>query len=478
MRRSRKGSAEVPNTLAYMVLMLWPAIGLALFARLPFTRAFVWSILGAYLFLPPSTGFNFPMVPTLDKNTIPALTTFVICAVLMNRRVLVMPSGLVGRLLLILFMLAPALTVVGNGEPLQIGRQIVPGMRLYDVASVVAAQALIVLPFLMARRFLATEDAQRQLLRAYMVAGLAYSVLMLFEVRMSPQLNTWIYGFFQHDFGQMMRQGGFRPIVFLQHGIWVAFFGMTTIVSTLALWRVAPTGAKARYALIAGYLTLVLVLCKTLGPLVYLVMLAPVVCLLGPKRQIQIAACLATFALAYPVLRTVDAVPVAALLGTAERIDPQRSASLGFRFDHEGVILRHANEKPFFGWGTWGRGLPVHPGTGRTAVPDGKWVITVSSFGRVGYVAEFGLLTLPIFLLLLGMRGKASRDISPYAGPMALLLAINMIDMLPNATLTPLTWLLSGALLGYAERLRSASRHGVRAGGGPPVRAVLSDRAG
>ena len=34
---------------------------------------------------------------------------------------------------------------------------------------------------------------------------------------------------------------------------------------------------------------------------------------------------------------------------------------------------------------------------------------------------------------------------------MALMLGINMIDLIPNATLTPLTWLLAGAILGYAE---------------------------
>ena len=38
------------------------------------------------------------------------------------------------------------------------------------------------------------------------------------------------------------------------------------------------------------------------------------------------------------------------------------------------------------------------------------------------------------------------------------MLGINMIDMLPNATLMPFTWLIAGALLGYAEALgRSAA---------------------
>jgi hypothetical protein len=33
-----------------------------------------------------------------------------------------------------------------------------------------------------------------------------------------------------------------------------------------------------------------------------------------------------------------------------------------------------------------------------------------------------------------------------------LMLAVNMVDLMPNATVTPLTWLLAGALLGHAER--------------------------
>ena len=57
----------------------------------------------------------------------------------------------------------------------------------------------------------------------------------LFEVRFSPQLNIWIYGFFQHDFQQMIRGGSFRPIVFLPHGLWVALFFLSTLVAAAAL---------------------------------------------------------------------------------------------------------------------------------------------------------------------------------------------------------------------------------------------------
>ncbi len=45
-------------------------------------------------------------------------------------------------------------------------------------------------------------------------------------------------------------------------------------------------------------------------------------------------------------------------------------------------------------------------------------------------------------------------SLSPYIGPLALILVINIVDLLPNATLTPITWIISGALLGYSEQLK------------------------
>ena len=80
------------------------------------------------------------------------------------------------------------------------------------------------------------------------VAGLCYSVPMLFEVRMSPQLHTWIYGYFPHSFVQQMREGGFRPVVFLGHGLLTAFFIMSAAVAAAAFWqtRTRRSGSRPR----------------------------------------------------------------------------------------------------------------------------------------------------------------------------------------------------------------------------------------
>ena len=75
------------------------------------------------------------------------------------------------------------------------------------------------------------------------------------------------------------------------------------------------------------------------------------------------------------------------------------------------------------------------------------WIITVGVSGWFGYIAQFGLLTVPIILLTLYRRRL---DLSLATSGLCLVLTANLIDMIPNATLTPVTWLIAGALMGHA----------------------------
>ena len=88
------------------------------------------------------------------------------------------------------------------------------------------------------------------------------------------------------------------------------------------------------------------------------------------------------------------------------------------------------------------------------------WIITIGSWGWVGYISQFGLLILPTIFLAARRRDL---EISYATAGLALMLAANLLDMIPNATLTPLTWLIGGALAGrYAvapRRNRQSSRN-------------------
>lgn len=444
----------MPNSFAYLVLALSPLICLAIFRSMPPGRALIVSLMGAYLFLPPQpTAFDFPLVPPLNKESLPNLTVLVLCLALYPDRVQLLPKSRAARVLLAIFILSPLGTTLTNLEPVFFGRIGLPAMSLKDMVSTMFRQVSIVAPFLLARSLLATREDQRDLMIAFVAAGLIYSVPMLVEIRLSPQINIWIYGFFQHSFEQMMREGGFRPIVFLYHGLWAAFFLMVSVVATVVLLR-AETGRHKLYAIGAGaYLLAVLVLCKSLASLMYAVALIPLVLLVPRRTQLWVALLLAGLTMAYPMMKGAGLIPERQILAQAAKISQDRAGSLGYRLANENVLLERAMEKPIFGWGSWGRNQILDPVTGVSeTVSDGYWVIALGMFGWVGWFGLFGLLLLPILLLWRKLHGSVLEHASPYVTGMCLILALNVFDMLPNATLTPLTWLFVGALLGYAER--------------------------
>lgn len=462
----------MPNIIAYTVLLLWPLAIVLMFRKMSPERAFIWAILGGYMLLPQATEFNFPMIPPLDKVTLPNLTAYVVCLTILGLRIVILPASTLGRVLLAMLVAAPVLSVFANSDPITFGAQQtgrltivyedvehIPGMRIYDSISVLARQLIFLLPFFIARNLLATEAALTEILRALVIAGLIYSVPMLWEIRFSPQLHTHIYGFFQHDFGQMIRQGGFRPIVFMPHGLWVAFFTIMTALSALHFLKQATPNDRLKWLLAAGYLGVMVVLTKSLGPLMMFVALTPLILLFGPKMHLRAAAAMGFIAMTYPLLRGAHIIPVWRFVEWLEERSPDRAQSAGYRFYNEDILLDRAWEKALVGWGGWGRNLLYDPMTGEVlTVSDGMWVIVIGQFGWIGYLGTFGLLCLPLFALWWYYRRVPSGQIAPQIGVLALLLGANLIDLLPNATLVPLTWLMAGALLGQAELQRSRSR--------------------
>jgi hypothetical protein len=448
----------MPNTLAYIVLLSWPIVMIVLFRRLPIERALIWSLLGGYLLLPPVARFDPPLVPLLDKFSIPILTAFVLCWQLHGRGAVGLPKSKIARILILLYIATPVATVLTNPEPMLFAVGGIPGLSVYDSLSAALSQVITLLPFFLAYKLLATERAQHEILFGLVGAGVAYSIPMLIEVRLSPQLNVWIYGFFQHGFDQMMRYGGFRPIVFLEHALWVAFFALMAVCSAAALFRTETQEKRSRYLILSIYLGVMLVLCKSAAALIYGITLIPLILYAGTKLQIRIATILAVIVAAYPLLRSMDLIPVNAILDLARSIDTERAASLQFRIENEEMLLTHASDKPLFGWGEWGRNFVYDFETGeKSTTVDGRWIIIMGIYGYFGYLGEFGLLALPVLMLARQAFRLPANDLSPYIGPLSLIFAANLVDLLPNATLIPFTWLIGGAMIGYAEALKNRS---------------------
>jgi hypothetical protein len=424
----------------------------------------IWSILGGYLFLPPLTEVNLPFVPAFDKASIPNLSVLLIVLFAVKQKLRLWPESRIAQWLVVGLVLSAIPTVLTNGDPIsfqvlrgaypilfEVGQ--LPGQSVRDIGSVLIAQVLMIVPFLLARHLLASEDGLREILLALMVGALIYSVPSLIEIRLSPQINVWVYGFFQHSFEQMIRAGGFRPIVFLPHALWLALFVCTGLMAAAAFLRHSTHENRHKIVAVVCYLAVLLVLCKSLASLAYGIVLTPIVLLAPLRWQIRIAALFALVAVTYPMLRSFHLIPLDAILAQAEAISAERAQSLGYRFNNEEQLLARAAEKPLFGWGGWGRSLMRHPETGAIlTIPDGRWIIIFGTLGWFGYIFEFGLLALPLFLMWIYIRRDRNVVLSPFVAPLCLILGITMMDMLLNATLTPFIWLTAGAILGYAER--------------------------
>ena len=216
------------NFTTGLALLGWPIVALWLYRTRPIGQATLLTILGGFLLLPVGAIIKFEMIPAIDKNSIPSVVAFVACIVI-RRRAIPLSNGLgLVELLILTLLISPTFSSLLNGDPVVFPNLVLPGLGLYDAGSTIMSRFMILIPFFLGRQFLRSTVDNENILRMLVVAGLVYSLPMLFEVRMSPQLNYWIYGSVVRDFSQEVRGGGFRPVVFLGHGLYVAFFAMTT----------------------------------------------------------------------------------------------------------------------------------------------------------------------------------------------------------------------------------------------------------
>ncbi|SEB49878.1 hypothetical protein [Rhodobacter sp. 24-YEA-8] len=444
------------STIALLALLIWPFVVWVFYNRMAPGRALIWSVLTGYMFLPELAKIDLPMLPDPDKHMLPALAAAVISWLMLGRTLPVFTGNMMVRVLVAGFLISPVFTALLNTDPIFLGHgREIQGMRIYDSIAITGTEAMYLLPLFLARRDLATPEAMRDLLMALTIAALLYTGPILIETVMSPQLHIWVYGYFQHDMSQAVRFGGWRPFVFMPHGLWVAFFVLSCLIAAGMLLRLGPAPARVWQLPVFLLTCALLIMCKSFGPIAYALAAAPLVFLATPRQILGVVGLLAVVVILYPLLRGAHLVPVDYISSFAGDLSEDRAQSFGYRLMNEDLLLARAAERPLFGWGGYGRGFLYDPVTGIVeTVADGAWIIRIGAFGWVGYLVQFGLLCLPLWLLAREARLQPGSVGLPAAG-VALILGLNLVDLLPNATLTPLSWLMAGALLGQAEALRA-----------------------
>ncbi|MGG7566226.1 hypothetical protein ACQ5SO_08710 [Rhodovulum sp. DZ06] len=475
------------STVAYLVLFSWPLVMHRMFKRMPVHEAIAWGLLAGLLLLPERVGYALPALPNINKDVLPTLTALLYA--LFGVRMMVrrrrdapgagpigapgapagarrgakaktaealpgwLPASPVVIVLLAMSVSGPMLSGLQNTDPVVAGDQAIRGMTMYDNLSGVQRALLAVLPLLLARRYLFAPAHHAALVKVVVIAMLGYALLMAFEVRFSPQLHNIFYGFFQHDFAQTVRYGGFRPVVFLPNGLVTAMMAGVGFIAAIAWWKAMRRkqrreGLEAHAGLVAMAMTVTLLITKSIGAVVSGAFLGAIAFMAGRRTQLTIAALCALLAIGYPALRGGGLVPTQKILSAAAAVG--KEGSMRVRFQSEDRLINKAMQRPLFGWGGLGRNRYFNTEAWNvdTGVTDGYWTIVITSGGWYEYIARFGLLCLPVLMI---WRRRKDEDMGWETAAISLMLAMNLLDLLPNAGLTPVTFLLAGALLGNYE---------------------------
>ena len=431
------------NLFAKIVLIAWPLIAFFFYKNLNRVSATVLTIVGGYLLLPVNVVFDFPLIPPLGKGAICALAAMAYLRFYRYPALKLIPTNKLERFTVLFILIIPLFTSLGNSEPIyRISGDVTPGLTIYDALSASIRSYLALVPFIIGSQIVKSHDEHVLVFKLIAILTLLYSLLILFEIRMSPQLHSWAYGFFPHSWRQQVRAEGFRPVVFLGHGLLVSMFLALTIGIAATLQRLKIKIQILPMFIIVIYLWIVLLLSKGLGGFLQGTFLLFTVSFFRPSKIATVSLLVASLYLLYPFLSLNSLFPHEAIIEMAASVNPERAHSLEFRFHQESQLLERAYQKPFFGWGGFGRArLDV-------SVTDGYWILVLGEAGLVGFIALALIQWFPTWRTFRILKYLKNRDEAMLLAGHSIVVSIILIDQLPNASMSPFAWLLIGILSG------------------------------
>lgn len=457
---------------AYAALLLFVPIAIAVFGGSKNKlAAFVALYFGGTLFLPEHAALDFPLLPPLNKNGFVAMVGLLGAVVFMRGKLRSSKPFRGVDLAFLIVVLGNFGTALTNTDPQVFGDPIklpngevlgetimLQGMTPYEIVSNVTRDFIgVFLPFFLGRALFRTREDAVILLRGAVVFGLIYIPLMLFEMRMSPQLHNWTYGYHANLVSHAARGGGFKPTVYLNNGLAVAMFILATILCAAALMKARHKIFGMPSALPLALLFGALMVSRNVGAAIYALAAVPTVLVSGGKTASRMAMVLVLLVVSYPSTRASGIFPADELTEFAGSYSEERAQSLHTRFFNEDILYERASERLTFGWGGYGRNRIFDRFGKDVSITDGEWIIWVGGRGIVGFTGLFGLLLLPI----LSARRKIKRIRRPedkkIIDAMILLCALNAVDLLPNGLFTKLPFMWAGALAGLASGMAKQS---------------------
>ncbi|MFT5424585.1 MAG: hypothetical protein ACI89L_002381 [Phycisphaerales bacterium] len=445
------------NPLGQGVLFSWFILGVGVVAVFRGRWGMLLSLMLGWMFLPMGE-VDLAGIPPINKNTVTA------GAALLG--VVIFDSAVLRRfkfskldIPMAVWCCVPVLSVMANG-PMDSGPDAAPwatsGLKYYDgIALFFTHTVTWGVPWLLGRVYLGDTRGQRDFLLAMFFMGLIYMPMVAVEMVMSPQWHRWFYGVHGHsDFSQTMRYGFWRPTVFMQHGLMVAFFMTSTTLAGYTAWKMGMLKkVKGVPSLVPlGALGATAVLCMSMGAWIQLVVGVLMIEIVKRKRMPMLLVVLALIPALYLTARMGLGMSADSIEQTVARVSVERAESIGYRFRNEDMVMEHAMQRPMLGWAGWGRERIYDQNGKIVGVSDGLWVITLGRYGVVGVISLYAWLLIPAVLALRKLP-TTKGSLAPFAGTIAVVLIVLQlaIDTLPNAMTGPAYVAAAGGLATLAS---------------------------
>jgi len=440
--------------LVPIALFGWIPVVLLLFATLRPRTAVATAFVVAWCFLPVA-GYSILGLPDYTKMT---ATCY---AVLLGTGLF--HSGVFAKLRphwidlpMVVWCVVPLASSISNG------------LGVYDGISGVLSQTIVWgFPYLIGRLYFTEVRHLTVIVQTIIIFGIIYIPLCLFEIRMSPQLHYIFYGYYQHQFAQTMRYGGYRPMVFMNHGLQVGMWMGIALVLSVGSWRYGAwrtirfMGILLPIVAVCAALGTTLILVKSTGAIVLAAVgIAAIVSSHALKTAVPMAA-IALSCVLYLGLRATQAWSGEGLVEMAAEVNEDRAASLEFRMYNENILGDKARERPWFGWGGWGRGRIYDEDGNDISITDGLWIIAFGMNGTVGLVSLYSAMLLGPTLLVMRCKPRRWR-IEPetaIAAALAVACMLEAADSLPNGMQIPVMTMALGAVTGVAVGARQGITH-------------------
>lgn len=447
----------VPNPLTYIVLYGWLPFVLFLFTRLSARTVLIVSFIAAYLFLPNA---QFPIIPGMPAFTKVTITCYAVLLgiILFDSKRLSSLQVSWFDLPMLIWCLCPfASNLTNDLGPLE------------AVKGAVHQTIEWGLPYFFGRLYLTDLNSLRKFALGIFIGGLVYMPFCLWEVRMGPTLHATVYGFSTlTDWLQVIRYGGFRPLVFTPHGLALSIWMTSAALVSIWYWQ---TGSLQKFwklpiNWLSSLLLITVVLIKSTGA--WFLLAFGVACLSAAKwLRTGILILVLTVAMSsYLYSSASGQFSGEQLVATVASVtNEERAASLEFRFMNEEILAKKARQKALFGWGWNGRNRVIDEWADDIAVTDSLWIIVFGTNGFVGLVSLWTAMLLPvnIFVYRFPAHTWANKRVAPVAA-LVIVLLLYMYDCLSNSFPNPVYTVAAGGLTGLIseqpvrEDLRLISR--------------------